>query len=131
MKEIAKVIEVFKDKRAIQIELERPASCSSCQAHSNCPSGGAKIILEDVYEQVDKGDKLVVELEEKNAFLASVLVFFIPSLSFLASAYVLRSLPVFKEVIYILLIQVIYFAVLKYSLKFFKKRFSLKIVGKL
>ena len=102
MIESGKVIKVLPDKK-IEVEIIRTEGCQSCKG---CIVGaGGEVVCPRVIVENTKnnkeGDKVLLQIDSKNFYLAFSLIFVIPLLVFIGSAVILMSFAISQGISFI------------------------------
>ena len=84
------VISVVGDKAVVQVS--QASACGSCHARTSCSASNANIKTIDciaLYTDCKVGDKVMVQIQEKNVWQAVVLAYVVPFLILLCGVWIL------------------------------------------
>ncbi|MDD3297153.1 MAG: SoxR reducing system RseC family protein [Candidatus Omnitrophica bacterium] len=128
-KETVEVVGIHGDK--IEVAFPKKAMCSCCRINSLCGQNKDLLMIGRPSWPVAIGDKLQVDADEKKAFLSGSLLFLFPAGLFLISLFVFRFFGDLGSFLLSLAIVFTYYLALRIYLRFNRKKFDLKIVGKI
>jgi len=128
-KEIVNIIEVWDNK--IKVKFTKKEMCSCCKLSDLCGMGEETLILDSNQLSLETGDRVEIGIEEKRTLLASLIMFFIPSLFFLTSLVIFRRHGELLSFSIALLTLCLYYISVKLILRKKGKKFNLKILRKI
>jgi len=128
-KEIVNVIESWDNK--VKIRFTKKEMCSCCKLSDLCGMGEETLILNNDQLTLEAGDRVEIGIEEKRTLLASLIMFFMPSLLFVSSLVVFKSRGKLLSFSIALLTLCIYYICVKLILRKKDKKFNLKILRKI
>ncbi len=128
-KETVDVIEACDSK--IKIKFTKKEMCSCCKLSDLCGMGQETLILDNDQIILKTGDKVEIGIEEKKTLLASLIMFFMPSLLFVSSLVIFKSHGEALSFSIALLALCIYYVCVKLMLRKIGKKFNLKILRKI
>lgn len=128
-KEVVKVVGKQGDK--LKIKFEKTAMCSHCRFNSLCSPDEIMTIDDNPSLGLKAGDKIEVGIEESKTFLASLAIFFIPTIIFIITLVLFKNLGVIKSFSLGILFMVLYYIIAKIVLRETQSRLKLRIMSKI
>lgn len=130
LKEIVTVEDIEQNK--VKVRFSKNKMCSCCRISFLCGKEGQdQVIIDNPGLSLAKGDKIEVGIERKKPLLASVLLFFLPGIAFVATLVAFRNSGEIISFFLAIGAVIIYFIILKCIMKKKEAYFKLKILKKI
>ena len=128
-KEIVSVIEAWNNK--VKVQFTKKEMCSCCRLSAVCGVGEEVLVLDNHLLTLKAGDNIEIGIEEKKTLLASLIMFLMPALLFVASLVFFKNYGEALSFFLAISALCIYYVVAKMILKKKSKEFNLKILRKI
>ncbi|MFH1876133.1 MAG: SoxR reducing system RseC family protein [Candidatus Omnitrophota bacterium] len=129
IQETVEVVDI-RDGRAT-VTFSRKSLCDSCKVSSLCGAGSHEVTIDAGSVSLAKGDTIEVGIEERKTVLASVLVFFIPVVIFIAALVLFQKKGELTSFLVSLLILAVYYIMVMFLVRRMPQKFDVRIIRKL
>ncbi len=127
-KETVEVVQVLEGE--VKIKFAKRQSCSSCKASHICGQDKETLILDKGKLDLQPGDKVEVEIDERKTILANLITLFIPAIIFIGGLIFFQGQGEILSFLLAISSVCIYYVIVKKILKAKGKHFKIKILGK-
>jgi len=125
IKEIGKVVEKKDGKVVVEFD-KNVQKCKTCYLNFLC-NLRSNLVTFDAEEDLNCGDEVMVEVEERKSVFSALVLFFIPSFLFIFLLIGLKGLGQIKSFFFSFLGIVVYFFVLRILAKLLKNKLNVRI----
>ena len=125
IKEIGKVVEKKDGKVVVEFD-KNTQKCKTCYLNFLC-NLRSNLVTFDAEEDLNCGDKVMVEIEEKKSVFSALILFFVPSFLFIFLLISLKELGQIKSFFISFSGVGVYFFILKILSKLLRNKLNVKI----